>query len=157
MVAYYSSPIGLIKVAATNDAISSVMFVEKEDNSDITVNPLLMQASKQLDEYFIGKRKTFDLPLQQRGTTFQESVWNELRKIPFGHTVSYMDIARELGKEEFVRAVGAANGQNKIAIMIPCHRVIGSNGKLVGFAYGIERKKFLLDHEKEYYQLGLHI
>ena len=103
---------------------------------------------EQLDEYFAKKRTIFDLPFDLNGTTFQRNVWNELLKIPFGRTVSYIRIARALGDEGTVRAVGAANGKNKIAIIIPCHRVIGADGSIVGYAGGIDRKQWLLDFEK---------
>lgn len=156
VASYYSSPIGLMKISASDEAITSVMFVSEEEKTcDSTV--LLQDCARQLQEYFLGKRKQFDLPLEQHGTVFQQAVWSELLQIPFGETVSYLHIAKRLGKEEFVRAVGAANGQNKIALLVPCHRVIGTNGKLTGFAYGIERKQFLLDHEKAYQQMGLGI
>lgn len=154
MVIYYSSPIGSIQISADDQAITSLIFVD-EQKGEIQKNQLLIDCVQQLDEYFSGKRKVFDLPLKQKGTPFQQAVWDQLRQIPFGVTVSYLDIAKKLGKEEFVRAVGAANGQNKIAILVPCHRVIGSNGKLTGFAYGLERKQFLLNHEKDYQQMGL--
>lgn len=117
---------------------------EKEVRTEI-----LMIASLQLEEYFAGKRKKFDLPLHLRGTQFQNQVWNELKKIPYGETRSYGDIARRLKNEKAVRAVGAANGRNPISIIIPCHRVIGKNGTLTGFAGGLDMKKKLLDLERQ--------
>ena len=103
-----------------------------------------------MNEYFSGERKKFDLPLYFEGTEFQKSVWNELRKIPYGTTVSYKDIAEGINNEKAVRAVGNANNKNKIMIIVPCHRVIGKNGKLVGFAGGLDKKEFLLEHEKKF-------
>ena len=111
---------------------------------------VLDKALKQMNEYFSGERKKFDLPLYFEGTEFQKSVWNELRKIPYGTTVSYKDIAEGINNEKAVRAVGNANNKNKIMIIVPCHRVIGKNGKLVGFAGGLDKKEFLLEHEKKF-------
>lgn len=112
--------------------------------------PLLRKARKQLDEYFKGERTTFDLPLLTVGTDFQKSVWDALLEIPFGETVSYLELAQKLGNEKAVRAVAAANGANAISILIPCHRIIGSDGDLVGYAGGLHAKKKLLKIE------GLH-
>jgi methylated-DNA-[protein]-cysteine S-methyltransferase len=115
--------------------------LDEENNihNDLTIN--------QLDEYFNRKRQKFDIPLDIEGTEFQKRVWHELSKIQFGKTKSYMDIAKALGDVKAIRAVGLANGSNKIAIIIPCHRIIGSDGSLVGYAAGIQRKKWLLDFE----------
>jgi O-6-methylguanine DNA methyltransferase len=111
-------------------------------------HPVLTQARKQLAEYFAGKRTDFDLPLSATGTEFQESVWRALQEIPYGRTVSYGKIATRIGRPAAVRAVGAANGANPIAIVIPCHRVIGADGSLTGYGGGEPRKKWLLDHER---------
>ncbi len=110
--------------------------------------PLLLQAEKQLSEYFARKRTSFDLPLFVEGTPFQKKVWAELQKIPYGETISYGELARRCGNDKACRAVGMANNKNKIAIIIPCHRVIGSNGKLVGYAGGLDIKSRLLDLER---------
>jgi len=110
----------------------------------------LRHLKKQLKEYFAGKRKTFNLPLLTPGTDFQKAVWNELLKIPYGETVSYHQQAEAINKPGAVRAVGSANGTNRIAIIIPCHRVIGADGKLVGYGGGLERKQWLLDHERKF-------
>jgi methylated-DNA-[protein]-cysteine S-methyltransferase len=107
----------------------------------------------QLDEYFLGKRKNFDLPLSLHGTTFQLAVWKQLETIPYGKTKTYKDIAIGVGNEKAVRAVGLTNGRNPIAIVVPCHRVIGSNGKMVGYASGVWRKEWLLAHERNNYHL----
>tara|TARA_B100000287_G_C20544834_1_gene746135 strand:+ start:492 stop:923 length:432 start_codon:yes stop_codon:yes gene_type:complete len=110
--------------------------------------PLIKKITKQLDEYFSKKRTIFDIPIQYNGTPFQNKVWEELLKIPYGNTLSYGDIAKKLGKPPLTsRAIGTANSKNKIAIIIPCHRVIRSNGKLSGYAGGIDKKIWLLNHE----------
>jgi len=146
--AYYKSKIGLIEIGGTEDGILSLGFVQEEsvDNSDIP--PCLEKCIEQLDEYFRGKRKEFSVDLLLRGTDFQKKVWNELKKILFGKTVSYKDIAISIGDKKAARAVGGAIGKNKIGIIIPCHRVIGSDGRLTGYGGGIWRKKWLLKHEK---------
>jgi methylated-DNA-[protein]-cysteine S-methyltransferase len=143
---YYQSPVGWIEVQSTEGGLRAVNFVDEktldEENNihnDLTIN--------QLDEYFNRKRQKFDIPLDIEGTEFQKRVWHELSNIPFGKTKSYMDIAKALGDVKAIRAVGLANGSNKIAIIIPCHRIIGSDGSLVGYAAGIQRKKWLLDFE----------
>lgn len=106
--------------------------------------PEARRLSKELDEYFTGKRTTFDCELAMKGTPFQLAVWNELTKIPYGHTISYAELAVRIGKPSAVRAVGAANGANPIPVIVPCHRVIGANGSLTGYGGGIERKQWLL-------------
>jgi methylated-DNA-[protein]-cysteine S-methyltransferase len=108
---------------------------------------LLAQTREELEEYFDGRRRTFSVPLAPNGTEFQRAVWSALTKIPFGTTISYADLARRVGKEAAVRAVGAANGRNPIPVIVPCHRVIGSDGSLTGFGGGLPRKKWLLQHE----------
>lgn len=111
---------------------------------------LLVQAAGQLDEYFTGKRKEFDLPLAAKGTLFQKKVWNALCTIPYGETRSYKDIAIQIGNAKACRAVGMANHNNPIGIIVPCHRVVGADGKLVGYAGGLDRKQFLLELERKY-------
>lgn len=143
---YCDSPIGLIEVGATADALISVAFVEQERKSAGTT-PLVDEAVGQLEEYFAGTRQTFELPIAFRGTDFQQEVWRQLQSIPYGQVVSYQDIAEGLDRPGAVRAVGAANGQNPVAIVVPCHRVIGSNGDLTGYGGGIWRKEWLLRHE----------
>ncbi len=149
--AYYESEIGLIEVISTATAIKSLYFIEPEEKNDPAMGEespqVLTDCMAQLDEYFKGERKDFSLPLEPEGTTFQESVWHQLSHIPFGETVSYLDIARAIDNDKAVRAVGAANGQNPISIILPCHRVIGSNGKLIGYGGGLWRKEWLLNHE----------
>jgi methylated-DNA-[protein]-cysteine S-methyltransferase len=144
--AYYDSPIGLIEVGGTDDAITSLFFVD-ERKEGAESNAVCAEAVRQLSEYFEGTREDFELPLELTGTEFQRQVWTELTSIPFGQTVSYGDLARAIGKPSAVRAVGAANGDNPISIIVPCHRVIGSDGGLTGYGGGLERKEWLLRHE----------
>lgn len=146
---YYKSDLGVIEIISTEDYIIEVGFVEKE--GEVTEVPsILQEAYNQIDEYFKGKRKEFDLKLNVQGTDFQKKVWNALTEIPYGKVVSYKDIAKAVGNEKAVRAVGNSNNKNRIAIVIPCHRVIGSNGKLVGYAGGLHFKEWLLEHEKKF-------
>lgn len=146
---YYSSEIGILEIACTKDSVISLKFVKEKGESTET-NEILDKAYRQIDEYFTGRRKNFDLKLNLQGTEFQKKVWNELIKIPYGETVTYKDIATRVGNEKAVRAVGNCNNKNKIPIIIPCHRVIGSNGKLVGYAGGLDIKQWLLNHEKKF-------
>lgn len=135
----------LIAILWDNEKPNRVMLGHMEEDS---TNPLLLKVEKQLKEYFEGKRQTFDLPLKMDGTAFQKAVWEELKKIPFGQSVSYKYIAQKLNNQKAVRAVGSANGRNPISIIVPCHRVIGADGNLSGFAGGVDRKKILLDLER---------
>ncbi len=144
---YYSSPIGIVEITGTEDGVTSIVFNEGEVTVD-KIPEALKDAYNQLDEYFMGKRKAFDIKLTMIGTEFQRRVWMELMNIPCGETFTYRDIAYKLGNSKSVRAVGNANGKNPISIVVPCHRVIGSNGKLTGYAGGLERKAWLLKHEK---------
>jgi|AGTN01.1.fsa_nt_gi O-6-methylguanine DNA methyltransferase len=152
---FISSPVGLLTVVATEAGIAALLWEnDKPDRVRIghgkltEDDPLLLKAELQLNEYFVSERKEFDLPLDfSRGTEFQRAVWNALLTIPFGETRTYGAIARQIGNEKAVRAVGAANGRNPISIIAPCHRVVGASGGLTGFAGGLENKKFLLDLE----------
>ncbi|MBL7884214.1 MAG: methylated-DNA--[protein]-cysteine S-methyltransferase [Bacteroidia bacterium] len=145
---YYKSPIGLLEISADKDSITSLYFVDEKTQPISKSNELLKESVIQLEEYFNGIRKEFGLKLNPHGTDFQKKVWNELEKIPFGKTFSYLDISIKLGDANATRAVGNANGSNPISIIIPCHRVIGVNGKLVGYGGGLWRKEWLLNHEK---------
>lgn len=145
-VTHFLSPIGVLEIAAANGSITRVTFMDDEPALSSS-DPVLDECVKQLDEYFNGTRKTFDLPLAPIGTDFRKSVWSELQNIPWGHTISYMDLAKRLDDPKVIRAAGTANGKNPIAIIIPCHRVIGSDGSLTGYAGGLERKQWLLEHE----------
>lgn len=147
---YYDTPIGKIGIAENGTHITHLSFNEfTAEDINIIETSLIKKAILELNEYFTKKRKIFNLPLAPDGTEFQKKVWSELCKIPYGTTCSYKDIARAIGNEKACRAVGMANNKNPIAIFIPCHRVIGSNGKLVGYAGGIDIKKKLLNMEKE--------
>jgi methylated-DNA-[protein]-cysteine S-methyltransferase len=144
--AYMDSPVGLLEVRCTEQGVRSVNFVE-ERVYERDENGHVQLVVSQLTEYFEGKRKVFDMPFDLEGTPFQQRVWQALLIVPFGKTRSYMDIAKAVGDTKAIRAVGTANGRNKIAIIIPCHRIIGSDGSLTGYAGGLHRKKWLLDFE----------
>ena len=148
-IAYYSSPIGLIEVAGNEEGILSVYFADKKKKSTPAPHPYIKECIYQLDEYFKGIRKEFGLKLNPKGTDFQEKVWTQLLTVPYGKTASYLDISKSIGNVKAIRAVGNANGSNPIAVIIPCHRVIGSDGKLVGYGGGIKRKEWLLNHERD--------
>ncbi len=167
--AYMDTPIGWLELSGTEEGLKSITFLPVQTeissccpgfNSYLNItNPkkqlvdnglpdCINEALVQLDEYFAGKRKQFDLLLNPKGTEFQKKVWNELSNIKFGETVSYKDIADSIGNIKSVRAVGNANNKNPLPIIVPCHRVIGSNGKLIGYAGSLWRKRWLLDFEK---------
>jgi methylated-DNA-[protein]-cysteine S-methyltransferase len=154
----YNSPLGIIKIKISDIYIHELTFLneEKEEIQNETIElsaggkKILQKCIKQLDEYFSGNRKIFDLPIQQKGTPFQQNVWNKLIQIPFGKTISYMQLAQQLGNVKAIRAAASANGRNNLCIVVPCHRVIGSDGSLTGYAGGLSRKKWLLDHENKY-------
>ena len=141
------SPIGQLTLIGTNKALTSICF----GVSGYTFNPseLLLRAVRELREYFAGERRDFDIPLDPAGTDFQKKVWQELRAIPYGQTRSYGDIARACSNPKAARAVGLANNKNPIPIIIPCHRVIGADGSLTGYAGGLDAKKFLLELEQK--------
>ena len=151
---YYQSPLGLLRIGGTDTYISEISFVDHLEDTDYPrngfqgpVTPMVIQCIEQLIQYFQGQRRIFEFPINQEGTAFQQRVWNELSAIPFGKTLSYLDLSRRLGDTKAIRAAAAANGRNNIAIVVPCHRVIGSKRDLVGYAGGLWRKKWLLDHE----------
>jgi|SRR5690554_1010419 len=146
--AIVDSPLGKIEVNGDNSGIVSVIFLDSEEVIiSETIPNELIDAATQLKEYFKGERKEFNLKLSPKGTDFQQKVWKELEKIPYGKTVSYQQIANNLGNPKVIRAAASANGKNPISIVIPCHRVIGSDGSLTGYAGGLHRKKWLLEHE----------
>ncbi|MFT4299056.1 MAG: methylated-DNA--[protein]-cysteine S-methyltransferase [Aeromicrobium sp.] len=145
---WMDSPVGGLRLHSSAGLLTAVDF-DATPRGRRVADEVLDAAEAQLNDYFAGRRTAFDLPLAQDGTEFQRKVWAELRRIPFGQTVSYGDIARRLGYEPVIsRAVGTANGANRLPIIVPCHRVIGSDGNLVGYAGGIERKRVLLDMER---------
>lgn len=146
------SPLGQIKIVASGDFLTEAEFVAEgppltELTAPSVLSPLLQECRAQLTAYFSGHLKVFDLPLKPRGTDFQQEVWRGLQEIPFGKTISYLTLSKRLGNVKAIRAVGHANGQNPLAIIVPCHRVIGSDGSLTGYAGGLWRKKWLLQHE----------
>jgi methylated-DNA-[protein]-cysteine S-methyltransferase len=146
----YQSPIGVLEIAGTNEGIYSILFTDQEkpvNNDKEGIPKVLVDCYDQLDEYFKGLRTSFTFPYLFEGTEFQKKVWNALTGIPFAQTGSYRDIAVSIGNEKAVRAVGSANGKNKLTIVVPCHRIIGSNRKLTGYAGGLWRKEWLLQHE----------
>ncbi|MEW9077431.1 methylated-DNA--[protein]-cysteine S-methyltransferase [Terrisporobacter glycolicus] len=144
---FYETEIGIIGIRENNKSITDIFFSKVDTNDNIEETDLIKECFKQLKEYFEGNRRKFDLPLETRGTEFQKKVWDELLKIPYGETKSYKDIAIAIGNEKACRAIGMANNKNHIPIIIPCHRVIGSNGKLVGYAGGLNVKEKLLNIE----------
>jgi len=149
--AYYSSPVGVLKLQCSDKHIKTVIFCDAEGEIQNDEHRLLQACTKQLDEYFTGKRKQFTLPLNHDGTEFQIKVWDLLYKIPFGKTISYNELAKQYGDLKAIRAVASANGKNNIAVIVPCHRVIGSDQSLVGYTGGLWRKKWLLNHEAKYH------
>ncbi|HEX9652210.1 MAG TPA: methylated-DNA--[protein]-cysteine S-methyltransferase [bacterium] len=146
-IAYYQSPIGYLKITTSDHGISALDFWDDEAIATEKPPGDFAECFQQLDEYFSRRRQGFSLKLNPQGTDFQKRVWNELVNIPYGKTTSYLKIAETLGDRKALRAVGAANGRNPIPIIIPCHRVIGRNGDLIGFGGGIWRKEWLLRHE----------
>jgi len=154
--AYYQSPVGILEIQGSGDSISAVLFVnswkgtklvEDELNFAKPQSAIIKNCMLQLDEYFAGTRTTFILDTVQPGTGFQQTVWKELCNIPYGYTISYLELSKRIGNVKAIRAVGTANGNNSISIIVPCHRVIGANGSLVGYGGDLWRKKWLLDHE----------
>ena len=155
-IVYYRSPLGVLEIRGTGSAISDVLFInswkgaklnEAELNFTKPKSVILKSCIKQLDEYFAGKRSVFNIHTSQVGTEFQQAVWAELCNIPFGRTISYQELSKRIGNTKAIRAVGTANGNNSICIIVPCHRVIGSKGDLVGYGGDLWRKKWLLEHE----------
>jgi len=149
-----STPVGELKLVASERGLAAILWKNDDPHGSRFLpqtrdeaHPVLIEAERQLREYFAGERRCFTLPLDFVGTEFQKKVWNALVAIPFGETRNYSEIARQIGHPQAVRAVGAANGRNPLSIVAPCHRVIGANGKLTGFAGGLEVKAFLLDLE----------
>lgn len=140
------TPLGYAELTGDENGISSITVFDTERSIDI-IPEVIEDAVQQLGEYFEGKRQKFDLKLNPQGTDFQKKVWNELLNIPYGKTISYLDLSKKLGDVKAIRAAASANGKNPLWIVVPCHRVIGSNGDLTGYAGGLHRKKWLLEHE----------
>ncbi|MCO5240804.1 MAG: methylated-DNA--[protein]-cysteine S-methyltransferase [Chitinophagaceae bacterium] len=157
-VTYYDSPLGMLEIKSSADAIHAILFVnawkgpklnETEIKQDIG-SAVVRRCMTQLDEYFAGNRRVFDFPFSQEGTAFQQKIWTALLDIPFGKTISYLELSKRTGNVKAIRAVGTTNGKNQLSIVVPCHRVIGANGSLVGYGGDLWRKKWLLDHEAKY-------
>ncbi len=149
------TPLGMARIRGDAGGIQSISVLDEDIEGDQEVPPVLQDATLQLKEYFEGKRREFNLKLNPVGTVFQKKVWNALLKVPYGKTLSYLELSKELGDIKAIRAVAAANGKNPIWIVIPCHRIIGSDGSLTGYAGGLHRKKWLLDHESPFKQVTL--
>jgi methylated-DNA-[protein]-cysteine S-methyltransferase len=146
--AYFQSPIGVMEIQATQNHVHSIRFLApNEEFKQVVENDMTRLCAAQLEEYFTGLRKDFSIQTHQEGTDFMQEVWDDVKDIPYAKTASYADLAKLAGDENLTRAVGSANGKNQLAIIVPCHRVIGSNGKLTGYAWGLSRKQWLLDHE----------
>ena len=152
---YYKTPIGTAKIIGNKNGIQAVSVLDEDIETSSEVPECLQDCVKQLEEYFKGKRNSFDLKLNPKGTVFQKKVWDELLNIPFNTTRTYLEQSKSLGDVKAIRAVASANGKNPIWIIIPCHRVIGSDGSLTGYAGGIWRKKWLLAHENPVKQQSL--
>jgi methylated-DNA-[protein]-cysteine S-methyltransferase len=158
---YYKSPLGCLEIIGDNEKISSINFLAEEKiNSQEDFSEVIKKCVEEFDAYFEGHLKDFTFPFEQKGTDFQQKVWRGLLEVPYGKTESYMALSRRLGDVKAIRAVGTSNGKNKLAIVVPCHRVIGSDGSLTGYAGGLWRKQWLLEHEQKFSgnenkQLGL--
>ena len=155
-IVYYQSPLGILEIRSAGTAISDVLFVNSWKGATINESQIkiikpecaaIKTCVKQLDEYFAGTLTEFNIPTLQAGTIFQQSVWAVLCNISYGRTISYLELSKSIGNTKAIRAVGTANGNNSICIIVPCHRVIGSNGDLIGYSGDLWRKKWLLEHE----------
>ncbi|WP_298424269.1 methylated-DNA--[protein]-cysteine S-methyltransferase [uncultured Kordia sp.] len=155
--AYIKTPLGITRLVASENGITEISVLNDVSDSFLTevIPETLQECAQQLHEYFNGTRTEFQLPFAPKGTTFQQKVWNALNEIPFGKTCSYLELSKKLGDVKAIRAVAAANGKNPLWIVTPCHRVIGSDGSLTGYAGGLWRKKWLLDHENPVKQQSL--
>ena len=146
-VTYYKTPIGMARIVGDNDGISSISVTDSSEDSSTEIPKCLQECVHQLEEYFHKDRASFSLKLNPQGTDFQKEVWQSLQQIPYGTTKSYQKQSEDIGNVKAIRAVAAANGKNPLWIVVPCHRVIGSNGSLTGYASGLWRKRWLLEHE----------
>ena len=153
-ICFFKTPLGIAKIIGDENGISEISITDEGILSD-SIPTILQEAVSQLQEYFEGKRICFDFKMNPKGTEFQQRVWQELLNIPFGKTISYMDLSKKLGDIKAIRAVASANGKNPLWIVVPCHRVIGTDGSLTGYAGGIWRKKWLLEHENPTNQQSL--
>jgi len=151
---YYQSPVGLIRISGSDQYVSEMIFIDNIQKPPVDTHkkplpPMAIHAIEQLIQYFHGERRVFEFPIHQEGTEFQKKVWHELLNIPYGRTISYLELSKRLGDIKAIRAAASANGRNNIAIVVPCHRVIGSKNDLVGYAGGLWRKRWLLEHENK--------
>ena len=153
--AFIETPIGTAQIKGNDLGLQSITVLNDKKPSTLVIPENLKAAVEQFREYFEGRRRQFDLLLNPEGTAFQKRVWKSLLEIPYGTTISYLELSKRLGDVKAIRAVAAANGKNPLWIVIPCHRVIGSNGSLTGYASGLHRKKWLLDHESPFKQQSL--
>ncbi|ALJ05526.1 cysteine methyltransferase [Pseudalgibacter alginicilyticus] len=149
------SPLGFTKIIGNHKGITSITILNTEEKTTNIIPEVLEDCAIQLNEYFIGSRKQFNLKLNPGGTNFQKKVWKQLERIPYGKTLSYLELSKQLGSIKAIRAVANANSNNPLWVIIPCHRVVGSNGSLTGYAGGLHRKKWLLEHESPYKQQSL--
>ena len=154
-ITYYKTPIGTARIVGDESGISSVSVVDSEQESSEVIPEPLQECVRQLDEYFNKERKVFSLKLNPEGTDFQKSVWEELQRIPYGEKRSYLQQAEKMGDPKAIRAVANANAKNPLWIIVPCHRIIGSDGSLTGYAGGLWRKRWLLEHENPPQQQSL--
>lgn len=152
--AYIKTPLGIAKIQGDENGIS-ILCIHDEGTISLEIPTILKEAVAQIDDYFEGKRTDFTFKINPSGTEFQQKVWKGLLEIPFGKTVSYLELSKKLGNTKAIRAVAAANGKNPLWIVVPCHRVIGTQGSLTGYAGGLWRKKWLLDHENATIQVSL--
>jgi len=154
-VTYYKTPIGMARIVGDNEGVSSISVIESSEDSSENIPKSLQECVTQLDEYFRNERTSFNLKLNPQGTKFQKEVWQNLQQIPYGTTKSYKTQSEEMGNIKAIRAIASANGKNPLWIVVPCHRVIGSNGSLTGYAGGLWRKRWLLEHENPPVQQSL--
>jgi methylated-DNA-[protein]-cysteine S-methyltransferase len=154
-VAFINTPLGIAKITGSSEGLSSIIVLDSEEPLTDIIPESLEDAVYQMNEYFEGIRTEFQLDLNPEGTEFQKKVWLELQNIPYGRTASYMELSKLIGDPKAIRAVGSANGRNPLWIIVPCHRVIGSDGSLTGYAGGLHRKKWLLEHESPHKQQSL--
>ncbi len=152
---YVETPLGIAKIVGDQDGITHVSILDNSENTSDNIPESLLECVTQLKAYFNNQLNTFDLKLNPEGTDFQKKVWKQLSKIPYGKTISYLDLAKQLGDAKTIRAAASANGKNPLWIIVPCHRVIGTDGSLTGYAGGLHRKQWLLNHESEYKQQTL--
>lgn len=153
--AFIKTPLGMARLEGDENGLAVVSVLDGDPMPETEVPEVLEEAVRQLQEYFAGERQQFDLELNPQGTEFQQRVWKGLLQIPYGKTMSYLELSKKLGDVKAIRAVAAANGQNPLWIIVPCHRVIGSDGSLTGYAGGLHRKKWLLEHENPVKQQSL--